>query len=46
MLSKNSPIDIEGIYREYIEEKQEKNRVARYEGNESWYHASGPGSCS
>ena len=46
MLSKNSPIDIEGIYREYIEDKQEKNRVARYEGNESWYHASGAGSCS
>ena len=43
---KNSPIDIEGIYEEYINKKQEENRVKRYEGKESWYHASGAGSCS
>ena len=46
MQLKNSPIDIEGIYEEYINEKQEENRTKRYEGNESWYHASGAGSCS
>ncbi len=41
-----SPIDIEGIYRDYLDEKQELNRKERYEGNEHWYHASGAGSCS
>ena len=46
MRLKNSPIDIEGIYEEYINEKQEENRIKRYKGNESWYHASGSGSCS
>ena len=46
MRVKNSPIDIEGIYRDYIDKKQEQNRVDRYEGNEGWYHASGAGSCS
>ena len=46
MQLKSSPIDIEGIYEEYIDEKQEENRVKRYEGKESWYHASGAGSCS
>ena len=29
MLLKNSPIDIEGIYEEYINKKQEENRVKR-----------------
>jgi len=46
MQLKSSPIDIEGIYEEYINEKQEENRIKRYEGKESWYHASGAGSCS
>ena len=32
MQLKSSPIDIEGIYEEYINEKQEENRVKRYEG--------------
>ena len=41
-----SPIDIEGVYKDYIDVKQEENRVERYEGNEHWYHASGAGSCS
>ena len=41
-----SPIDIEGIYRDYLDEKQEDNRKERYKGNENWYHASGAGSCS
>ena len=42
----NSPIDIEGIYNDYLDKKQEENRLERYEGNEHWYHASGAGSCS
>ena len=41
-----SPIDIESIYKDYIDVKQEENRLERYEGNEHWYHASGAGSCS
>ena len=43
MIVKNSPIDIEGIYEDYINSKQEDNRLERYEGNESWYHGSGAG---
>ena len=31
---------------QYLDEKQEQNRLERYEGNEHWYHASGAGSCS
>ena len=46
MLGVKSPTDIEGIYNSYLDELQEKNRRERYEGNESWYHASGAGSCS
>ena len=46
MIKTKSPIDIEGIYEEYLDELQEKNRKERYEGNEHWYHASGAGSCS
>ena len=42
----SSPIDIEGIYKGFLDDKQEENRIARYEGNEDWYHASGAGSCS
>ena len=42
----NSPIDIEGIYTDYLDKKQEDNRLKRYSGKESWYHASGAGSCS
>ena len=46
MLGVKSPTDIEGIYNSYLDELQEKNRKERYEGMESWYHASGAGSCS
>ena len=46
MLKVKSPTDIEGIYNQYLDEKQEQNRLERYEGNEHWYHASGAGSCS
>ena len=42
----NSPIDIEGLYNDYLDKKQEENRLKRYSGKESWYHASGSGSCS
>ena len=41
-----SPIDIEGIYKDYLNVKEEENRQLRYKGNEHWYHASGAGSCS
>ena len=41
-----SPIDIEGIYRDFLDDKQEENREERYKGNEHWYHASAAGSCS
>ena len=46
MIKVSSPIDIEGIYRDFIDLKQEDNNKERYEGNEHWYHASGAGSCS
>ena len=46
MIKASSPIDIEGIYRDFIDLKQEDNTKERYEGNEHWYHASGAGSCS
>ena len=36
----------EQIYHEYLNHKNEQNRKERYEGNESWYHASGAGFCS
>ena len=45
MIRASSPIDIEGIYRDFIDLKQEENTKERYEGNEHWYHASGAGSC-
>jgi len=41
-----SPTDIEGLYTNYLDQKQEENRLERYEGKEHWYHASGAGSCS
>ena len=46
MIRAKSPVDIEGVYNEYLDELQEQNRKNRYEGNEHWYHASGAGSCS
>ena len=36
----------EEIYHKYLVHKNEQNRKKRYEGNESWYHASGAGFCS
>ena len=36
----------EKIYHEYLLYKNEENRKTRYEGKESWYHASGAGFCS
>ena len=36
----------ENIYHEYLIHKNEENRKKRYDGNESWYHASGAGFCS
>jgi CRISPR/Cas system-associated exonuclease Cas4 (RecB family) len=36
----------EEIYNEYLQHKNEQNRIERYEGREGWYHASGAGYCS
>ena len=36
----------ENIYHEYLIHKNEENRKERYDGNESWFHASGAGFCS
>ena len=46
MIRAKSPVDIEGVYNEYLDELQEQNRKNRYEGYEHWYDASGGGSCS
>jgi len=40
------PVDIESLYNDYITAKNEENYKDRYEGKESYYHASGGGSCS
>ena len=45
-MSQASPVDIEGIYKDYISKKNEKNRAERYVGKEEYYHASSTGSCS
>ena len=36
----------EQLYHEYLIHRNEQNRKDRYEGKESWYHASGAGFCS
>jgi len=36
----------EEIYNEYLAHQNDLNKKERYEGNESWYHASGAGFCS
>ena len=46
MIKVQSPTDIEGLYNDYLDQKQEQNRLERYKGKEHWYHASGAGSCS
>ena len=40
------PVNIEKLYNDYITTKNEENYKDRYEGKESYYHASGGGSCS
>jgi len=45
-MKSNSPVDIEKIYNDYIDSKQEENYNKRYKGKEHYYHASGAGSCS
>ena len=46
MIKVKSPIDFEKIYGDFIKSENETNKKNRYEGKESWYHASGSGSCS
>ena len=36
----------EQIYHDFLAHKNEQNKKERYEGKESWYHASGAGFCS
>ena len=38
-------IDLFKIYDDYILELRDENFESRYEGNDSWYHASGAGLC-
>jgi CRISPR/Cas system-associated exonuclease Cas4 (RecB family) len=45
-MSQVSPVDIEGIYKDYISKKNEENKQERYIGKEEYYHASSTGSCS
>ena len=45
-MNQNSPVDIEAIYNNYLDKKQEENYIERYENREHFYHASGAGSCS
>ena len=45
-MKNSSPVDIEKIYNDYLDSKQEENYINRYEGKEHFYHASGAGSCS
>lgn len=45
-MKQNSPVDIEAIYNNYLDLKQEENYVDRYKDREHYYHASGAGSCS
>ena len=40
------PVNIEKLYNDYITTTNEENYKTRYEGKESYYHASGGGSCS
>ena len=46
MIKSTSPVNVEKVYNDYLDSEQERNRLERYEGNESWYHGSGAGSCS
>ena len=45
-MKQNSPVDIEAIYSNYLDNKQEENYINRYKDREHFYHASGAGSCS
>ena len=45
-MKQNSPVDIEAIYNNYLDNKQEENYISRYKDREHFYHASGAGSCS
>ena len=40
------PVNIEELYNDYITLKNEENYKERYKDRESYYHASGGGSCS
>tara|TARA_R100001594_G_scaffold146018_1_gene196838 strand:- start:2382 stop:3101 length:720 start_codon:yes stop_codon:yes gene_type:complete len=40
-----SNISFEKVYGDFVEHKNEQNRLERYEGNEEWYGSSSSGSC-
>jgi len=42
----NLPIDLDKLYEDYIDNKNDENYKERYVGKESWYKASGAGFCS
>ena len=46
MIKSTSPVNVEKVYNDYLDSEQERNRLERYEGNESWQQGSGAGSCS
>ena len=42
----SSPFNLDKMYEDYIDEKNDENYKERYVGKESWYKASGAGFCS
>tara|TARA_Y100000593_G_scaffold14055_1_gene26372 strand:+ start:1770 stop:2531 length:762 start_codon:yes stop_codon:yes gene_type:complete len=41
-----NPIDIQKVYADYINKKNEENRKERYDGNEHYFQASNSGNCA
>ena len=42
----SSPFDLDKMYTDFIDKKNDENYVERYENNEGWYKASSAGFCS
>ena len=41
-----SPFDLDKMYTDFIDKKNDENYQERYVGNEGWYKASSAGFCS
>ena len=41
-----NPVDIEKVYADYINKKNEENRTERYENREHYFQASSSGNCA